>query len=605
MRILTCMVTALLFLASGASWGGELDNYYLSSFGELPATTGVAKTSTEPAHRCGMPLHRGLKRDWSLLTANTQKTLAKYLAKPTLTGEAIARSNGGHFNIHYATSGTDAPPLADTNANSIPDWVETVADVFEAVYNREVTTMGYRQPPGTPYDVYLQQLAGQKIYGLTQSEFINGIQSTSYIVIDNDYADASYHPYNGTIGLKITAAHEFHHAIQYGYNYYFDTWYAEATSTWMEDEVYDSGNQLYDYLIQYYLQTSLQLDTAVSTTTGGGYGRWSFNRYLAEINNSNTIIRSIWENLETKSPVGGADIPMLPVIDETLSKSASNLPAAFLGFTERFLLNNWFSHQNEKGLYPALSFGTTNTYTAGASFIAPAVTLPSYSFQYLKLVPQSAVPVAMTISYPSKPATYAIIAIHQSPTGTSQYPANSSGNINIPAVSSADSLYLLVCNNSTGNTATPTDPALPIPSPSDATNPNTGTSTTVTPPPATSAASGGGGGGGCFIATAAYGSYLHPKVLVLREFRDRYLLTNAPGRALVSLYYRYSPPIADMIRRHDSARFAVRLMLAPVIFAFEHAALAFSALATSLFIGGKIFARRRRSKTPATAAATA
>jgi len=80
---------------------------------------------------------------------------------------------------------------------------------------------------------------------------------------------------------------------------------------------------------------------------------------------------------------------------------------------------------------------------------------------------------------------------------------------------------------------------------------------------------GGGGGGGCFIATAAWGSYLHPKVAILREFRDHYLLSNGPGRLFVRTYYRLSPPIADFIARHESLRSMTRWMLTPLVLAVE------------------------------------
>jgi len=78
------------------------------------------------------------------------------------------------------------------------------------------------------------------------------------------------------------------------------------------------------------------------------------------------------------------------------------------------------------------------------------------------------------------------------------------------------------------------------------------------------------GGGGCFIATAAFGSYLEPHVKVLRNFRDTCLLTNSPGKAFVKFYYRHSPPIADVIRKHASLRYATRLALFPLIYGFEY-----------------------------------
>lgn len=69
----------------------------------------------------------------------------------------------------------------------------------------------------------------------------------------------------------------------------------------------------------------------------------------------------------------------------------------------------------------------------------------------------------------------------------------------------------------------------------------------------------------CFIATAAFGSPLHPYVKTLQDFRDRYLMSSRAGRKLVTLYYKYSPHIAELITSHKALRTVVRIWLIPFV----------------------------------------
>lgn len=105
-------------------------------------------------------------------------------------------------------------------------------------------------------------------------------------------------------------------------------------------------------------------------------------------------------------------------------------------------------------------------------------------------------------------------------------------------------------------------------------------------------------GGFCFVATAAYGSPAHPFVGVLREFRDRRLLTNDPGRAFVETYYRMSPPVAGFIRERPALRFAAGVGLLPLVavaWAGLHPLLSLAGVALAV-AGGRFALRRKRRR---------
>ncbi len=220
-----------------------------------------------------------------------------------------------HFCIHWVDSGPDAPPSTDDNHNGVPDYVEEMSAVFEHVYEIENVQMHWRAPVNDgdgKTDVYIADVGNDGIFGYSSPDPNQvGNSQTGYLVMDNDYAQSQYGRYSNPLPpMEVTAAHEYNHILQFGYDILEDTWMLESTAVWMEDKVYNDVNDYVSYLTPWTAMTQVPL-TRFNVANSNDplnikvYGDVVWNRWL-EAHYGADVIRRAWERSTTVAPASFA-----------------------------------------------------------------------------------------------------------------------------------------------------------------------------------------------------------------------------------------------------------------------------------------------------------
>lgn len=70
---------------------------------------------------------------------------------------------------------------------------------------------------------------------------------------------------------------------------------------------------------------------------------------------------------------------------------------------------------------------------------------------------------------------------------------------------------------------------------------------------------------GCFIATAVYGTPMAEEIIILRQWRDGFLINSKFGLKFINYYYRISPFIADSISKSSHLKAIIRLFINPIV----------------------------------------
>jgi hypothetical protein len=296
-------------------------------------------TLTAAERKCGFGLVNQVKINLENFTLEQQNILRKILDRPAKQTSMVSPS--GFFRIHYDETGSEVPnydPSLSTEEN-----VTQVAAALDYSYNFEINTLGYQPPPpdngvggDDKYDIYITQALGG--YGFTQAELSLGDEKyTSYIEIHYSFQGF---PTDSLDAMKVTIAHEFHHAIQMG-NYVFrdaDIYFHEMTSTAMEEFVYDDVNDYYFYIKFYSLDPSRKF-TRNNWFNGDGYDLAIWNIFLRD-NFGYDIIKQQWEQMPNYRAINA--------INNTIINSGSTFPYEL----NKFGIWTYFTdYRSVQGLY--------------------------------------------------------------------------------------------------------------------------------------------------------------------------------------------------------------------------------------------------------------
>lgn len=379
-RLLSTTVLFFLLAASAfaitAQEEQQIVDQTLAAFGKAP----FELPDTISVHRlCGTSIIMDARERFNELSPASQTRLQGILAtRPSLPQffdvPLLGGQSGPGFKVHYAVTGPDSVRNASIDLrgfgspspNGVPDWVDTVGLILDSIWIREVDQMGFRPPlsdgscpagDGPRFDVYLQDIGGLYL-GYTDNDGSGCYQqnrATAFIGLDNDYAGLSGYPEpdGPRQVLRVTAAHEFFHAIQFAYNAFGAEvaagtgpyWY-EATAVWMEEQVYSEINDYIQYLPFWFRKPELSFRTFSSNTNDPDrvlhpYALGIYGIYLSKRFPSYPVVRRVWESMATVSGFN-----LFQALDSTLGFAGfmpgAAYPQRFLASLQEFYRWNYF-----------------------------------------------------------------------------------------------------------------------------------------------------------------------------------------------------------------------------------------------------------------------
>jgi len=273
-----------------------------------------------------------------------------------------------HFYLHYTGTGANRVYLFDqqTIVPGVPDYIVNAGRILDSVWAHTVGTLGLRAPISDGYyngggnglmDVYIIDIPA---YGATVRDSIQltiPLTATAYMFLENDYQGFPGYESNRLNALRVSAAHEFFHTVQFaiditeleGTGPNQNPAWIEMSATFMEEENYPLINDYYGYLLFFYDVPQWSVRTGTISSSGElnywrnlhMYASVVFPIFLSKKFGS-SIIKDIWDGCGRKSGANwwlAADTAI-----QNASADAHNLQDMF----QEFALWNLFTKQRAR-----------------------------------------------------------------------------------------------------------------------------------------------------------------------------------------------------------------------------------------------------------------
>lgn len=359
----------------------EIIENYMYVTGQLSPSKATAFTEkneiSELSGKCGMAAVREFKLNFDKFDKGLLKSsgVLDFIRPDYLTRTHASPS--GRFLIHFATTG-DHAVYQDLPGGSL-GYVDSVARIFDEVYEHIVDSLGYPEPirdsfyaegGDEKYDVYLIDLA-DGFYGLAYPDSVlfnvdsTVVTSTGYLELDKDYQDLYKYKDSPLDAVRVTAAHEFFHMVQFGIDLEESerissvvdgpAW-MEMSAVWMEEEIYDDINDYYIYLPFFFSEPWASIQRYESSVDIHAYASSIFPIFLSE-KFDRDIVKSIW----MKCGEYGAGPHFLQVVGEVIDSATAGTETYESVFAE-FALWNYFTGSRAKQAPEGIGYSEREAY---------------------------------------------------------------------------------------------------------------------------------------------------------------------------------------------------------------------------------------------------